>query len=150
MKRIALALTLLVVMASAADVYMFGFGKGWGPDSIYNFWNDIPASRVYIDTITYHAEDGLTTLDLGSKYYNGRFRSLNGAGDSGYVKISFDFIQGISHNDSVAVNYTKQSVGLNSADDYLYVPFQFKYIYIWPTVSGTADSTCLLEILYMR
>lgn len=148
MKKIALALILMVAVGFSADAYLLT--KGWGADSVFQTWNDIPASVIYIDTLTFHAKNGDSTLALGSKYYNFRARSLNGAGDSGSVKIAFDTYKGRWHADSVARNILYQAVGLNTADDYFYAPIQAKYIYVRPVVGGTADSTCVLELMFMR
>ena len=149
MKKLLLALIVLGITAGyAADAYLLG--KGWSADSQFQKNDKICPSVIYIDTLTFHAKNGDSTLTLGSKYVNFRFRSLNGAGDSGSVKIAFDTYQGRWHDDSVARNILYSAVGLNTADDYFYAPIAAQKIYVRPVVGGTADSACVLEVLFMR
>ena len=148
MKKIALALILMVTISFAADAYLFG--KGWSADSQFQKNDKICPSVIYIDTLTFHAKNGDSTLTLGGKYVNFRFRSLNGAGDYGSVKVAFDTYQGRWHADSVARNILYAAVGLNTADDYFYAPIAASKIYVRPVVGGTADSACILEVMFMR
>lgn len=148
MKKLILALILMVAVVFAADASLFG--KGWGSDSLFEKNDKICPTIVYIDTLTFHAKNGDSTLALGGQFVNFRFRSLNGAGDSGSVKIAFDSFKGRWHADSVARNLWWQAVGLNTADDYLFCPIGAKTVYVRPVVGGTADSSCVLEMIFMR
>lgn len=140
-----LAVSLVTVsLVSAADDYYLPL-TGTLRDSTFIQWRDAGWSGIKHDTVTIHAKYGDSLLDLGSKYYNFIIKSLNGAGDSGSVKIAFPSY-GIWHADSVARNLDYTAVGLNSADDNLIIPLGSRYIYIRPVVGGHHDSTCLLDI----
>lgn len=148
MRKLGLLLLLLVGFSFAADDYYITTGTQ--QDSTFQYKYVRPFRRIYRDTITFHAENGDSTINLGFLAYNAQIRSLNGAGDSGSVKISFDSDRGFWHDDSIARNLQWAAVGLNTADDYLFAPIEFKYIYVRPVVGGTADSTAVIEFIWFR
>lgn len=145
---VAFVALFTVAQLHAADDYWWTTGSV--ADSTWTQKGEVPYTIFLVDTLTFHAENGDSIVDLGAIYYNFQFLSLNGAGDSGSVKINFGGTQGIWHADSVARNYTWAAVGLNTANDYFFMPGGARYVYVRPVVGGTADSTCLLEIKAVR
>ena len=128
----------------AADVYLIPI-----TDDSSNCWisaREAPYKIILFDTLTFDAADGDSIVDLGTHYYNISLRSLNGAGDSGSVTVSFDCHKGHWHDDTVSRNLGRLAVGLNTADDYLFCPIGTRYIYVRGVGGGDADSTCTLEI----
>lgn len=149
MKKILLALIVVAVSTMfAGDAYM------WSPrgakDSCYILKTEEPWSAMYVDTFTLHVEDGDSIINLGFTGYNFQFRSLNGAGDSGSVLVTLDAQKSFFLNDSFARLYKPNAVGLNTADDYFICPFEAQRIHFRPVVGGTADSTCLIEMIFLR
>jgi hypothetical protein len=151
-KFLFLSIAIVAVMAVstlfAADDYLITTGALI--DSTWCKKGDNPYTLLVVDTATFHAEDGDSTIDLGALYYNFQMRSLNAAGDSGHVKVAFSAQKGIWHDDSVARNLDWATIGDNSGDDYFYAPIGSRYIYVRPVVDGTADSTCILEVKCFR
>lgn len=161
------ALTLLNVVAilamvlfitaprkvEAADVYLIPI-----TDDSSNCWitaRDAPYRIILFDTLTFHAKNGDSLLDLGAMYYNFSIRSLNAADESASVKIAFGAHKGHWHLDSVSRNIAWSAVGLDSGDDYFFAPIGAQYIYVRNVVDGpsgaaTRDSTTCLEIKAYR
>lgn len=152
MKKLALILFIAAVVATTclfgADAYMWT-PRG-GSDSAYIQKGDEPWSALYIDTFTLHVEDGDSIVVLGSTFYNFQFRTLNGAEDSGSVLVTLDAQKSFFLNDSFARLYLPHAVGLNTADDYFIAPFEANEIHYRPVVGGTADSTVLIEQIFLR
>lgn len=159
MKKILTLLTIVALMVvavfvtipkevEAADVYLIPI-----TDDSSNCWitaRDAPYRIIVFDTLTFHAENGDSLIDLGSYHYNFSLRSLNGEGDSGSVTVAFGSHDGFWHHDSVARGLGYLAVGLNTADDYLFAPIGSRYIYVRNVVGGTADSTTLIELKCYR
>jgi hypothetical protein len=148
MRKLFLLLLAVVVIGFASDDYLLTTGTL--RDSTWLLKSDNPWTIILFDTVTLHVEDGDSTIDLGATYYNFQFSSLNGAGDSGYVKIAFNSEKALWHDDSIARNLTYANVGYESGSDLFIAPIGARYVYIRPMVGGTADSTTVLQIRAVR
>lgn len=143
-----LMILFFTIPLKAADDYLVTTGTAH--DSTYVFKSERPFRYMYVDTMTFDVADGDSTINLGFLAYNAQIVSLNGAGDSGYVKIAFDSHKGFWHNDSVARNLIWAEVGKNSADDTFFAPIEFSKIYVRPVVGGIADSTATIKFIFFR
>lgn len=152
MKKLLLGLTMIAIVfitiAFGADAYMWN-PRGSG-DSTHVSFNQKPWKWMYVDTVTFHVEDGDSTVSLGFEGSNFLFRSLNAAGDSGSAIVVLNSRKSFFHADSVSWLYKCDTVGLNTADDYLIAPFMATSYLVRPVVGGAADSTVILEVMFVR
>lgn len=153
-----LSIVVLIVMvffmtipreAEAADIYLIPI-----TDDSSNCWitaREAPYRIIVFDTLTFHAENGDSLIDLGAYHYNFSLRSLNGPGDSGSVTVAFDAHRGFWHDDSVSRGLAYLAVGLNAdSASHLFAPIGARYIYVRNVVGGVADSTTIVELKAYR
>lgn len=154
---VVLVALIVPTISYSADVYWLGGLTATLRDSTYLLKQDGIWRWQYHDTTTLHARDTLQYINLGHWGYNLRIRSYNPAGDSGYFKTCFGNYgtQGIWHDDSVARNLSwqemGQATGTNPPDtSWLICPMEIRQFPIWVLADGTADSVCLIEMIYFR
>ncbi|GAH21009.1 unnamed protein product [marine sediment metagenome] len=102
MKKLILALILMVAMGFAANEYLF---TTWWADSAFQNKDYDVWEQYFCDTFTLDGLAGDTIIDIGSPAYNPAIRSLNATVDSTYYHVSFDTEKSFFHNDSFARNY---------------------------------------------
>lgn len=153
MKKLALALILMVAIGSAANEYLF---TTWWADSAlqnksYEVWE-----QYFCDTFTLDGLDGDTVIDIGSPGYNPAIRSLNATAESCWYYVSFDTQKSFFHADSFARLLLRHQVGISAGvgnQNWLIAPIKFQYIYLrpgFPSADVGVDSTVQLELRWMR
>jgi len=153
MKKLALALILMIAISYAANESLFG---DCYVDSLLQDKSALCWERVYCDTFLYDGLDGDSTIDLGMYGYNFMIRSLNATAESCYVDVAFDSYKGIFHADSIARNLLWERVGWTAGvgnQNWFVAPIQARYIYLRPGFPGAdvgVDSTILLELRFVR
>jgi hypothetical protein len=153
MKKLILALILMVAVSYAANEYLF---TTWWADSAfqnkeYELWE-----QYFCDTFTLDGLNGDTIIDIGSPAYNPAIRSLNATAESCWYDVSFDTEKSFFLADSFARNNLAHSVGITAGvgnQNWLISPIKFEKIYMRPGFPGAdvgVDSTVKFELRFMR
>ena len=153
MRKLTLALVLMVAVSYAANEYLF---TTWWADSAfqnkeYELWE-----QYFCDTFTLDGLDGDTIIDIGSPAYNPAIRSLNATAESTFYYVSFDTEKSFFIADSFARLLLSHQVGITGGvgnQNWLISPIKFQKIYMRPGFPGSdagVDSTVQFELRFMR